>query len=245
MLNCNTHCGVVSSFHPCRYYSSKYPYPGVPLGPRHSFTWIPVKDRTVGNRPVMLTFSGTVAQPDELAMQSAVLDRQWSVMTHLVTYGSDKQMLRDLDMTDYRTSLLRSSFSLCPAAKSHDTYIFWEAIEAGSIPIIVWHGKQHEDVGNGRRCPDSFQDILNTQPPIVMLKSWDKLADFIELVTEAEIAEQRRRLVEWGETFWKNIAAKADAMIRSGRSNPSGLASKPINNSAHPTNSKTAESAGV
>ena len=38
---------------------------------------------------------------------------------------------------EYRVTLIASSFTLSPVGISDDTFRFWEAIEAGSIPIFV------------------------------------------------------------------------------------------------------------
>lgn len=119
-------------------------------------------------------------------------------------------MPNETTLNEYRETLLQSSFTLAPVGYGDDTYRFWEAIEAGSIPIfvprkIVPHRAVH--------CSDSFQEILETKPPIVLLDKWDDLPPFAETVTEKQIYEMQIKLKVWAKTFWTTTARSIDKAI--------------------------------
>lgn len=104
-------------------------------------------------------------------------------------------LVRNPDQTtadEYRATLLSSSFTLAPVGTADDCFRFWEAIEAGSIPIFV---RRMGNVDKQHQCPDAFEDVLAADPPIVLLKDWDELPAFAESVTEAHIDDLRRRMV--------------------------------------------------
>ena len=60
---------------------------------------------------------------------------------------------------------------------NEECFRFWEAIEAGSIPIYVPRTDE-------KPCPAAFEDVLRTNPPIVILDSWSDLPAYIDSVTE-------------------------------------------------------------
>jgi hypothetical protein len=62
-----------------QYYSSKYPYPGLALGPRFEFVWVPFSDRLRGRRHYAFNFLGSInrLKPDRLEMQKVVESHDW------------------------------------------------------------------------------------------------------------------------------------------------------------------------
>ena len=91
-----------------------------------------------------------------------------------------------------------------------DCFRFWEAIEAGSIPIYV---RRNLTSGTIIHCPDAFEDVLRTNPPIVLLDRWEDLPKFIESVTEAEMDMRRRQLKVWSTKWWRATASGVDDAI--------------------------------
>ena len=160
----------------------------------------------------------TAAKPDRLLLNQSVTNHRWSVPYKWKTFT---KLVTEVDNKDeYREVLLNSSFTLCPVGTADDNFRFWEAIEAGSIPILVPRNKSLLleqsvlDLRGNRDCPDSFQDVLRTNPPIVQLKSWDELPEFIESMTEHKIEVLRRRLFIWNYAFWVNTTRTLDEAIR-------------------------------
>ena len=201
-----------------QYSSTKYPYPGLPLGPRYEFGWIATRDKRGGNRKYMFNFDGRIDPQDEgrVDMKMAVSNYAWTVQTQWIERETDVWPFSDESAERfYREMLLASSFTLCPVGESEDSHRFWEAIEAGSIPIFVPRidefGKEQHDFD--RECPGAFDDVLKTDPPIVILSSWHQLPAFIESQTEAEISERRSRLLAWNNKFWRNVTRAVDDVV--------------------------------
>ena len=67
-----------------------------------------------------------------------------------------------------------------------------------------------------RDCPDSFEDVLRTAPPIVVLRRWTELPGFIESVTEEHLVEKRKQLFWWNQAYWRNATRALDDAIDRG-----------------------------
>ncbi len=208
-----------------RYSSTKYPYPGLALGPRHEFEWVPYNERLVSHRPLSFNFLGSITdrKPDRLAMQAAVKGHKWREGLAFEWQVFDQLVQESQNAAEYRTILLRSSFTLCPVGTGDDNFRFWEAIEAGSIPITVPRdptpsnaAADHSFLGEKRDCPGAFEDVLVTNPPVVRLANWSDLPAFIEATTEREIRDLRRRLFFWNHDFWTNTTHALDEAIARG-----------------------------
>ena len=146
-------------------------------------------------------------------MQQVVTDHEWSSP---IVWTVFKQYVGHPNNTlEYRQALLDSSFTLCPVGAGDDSFRFWEAIEAGSIPILVprdttLHGTEER---GDYDCPDAFQDVLRTNPPIVVLKSWHELPGFIESSTEESTRRLRKLLYIWNHEWWTNTTRMLDTAI--------------------------------
>lgn len=68
--------GLVGLF---RYYSSKYPYPGLPLGPRFEFAWVPYSERLAGSRHYMFNFMGSITKVESSAIAAAAATQRTTV----------------------------------------------------------------------------------------------------------------------------------------------------------------------
>jgi hypothetical protein len=207
-----------------QYGSSKYPgTPSIALGPRVGFDAVPDSARLAGQRPLMFNFMGSIRvdgmEPDRADLQRVLDATTWTVPTSLRVV---KELVRSPgaeEQAEYRATLLSSSFTLSPVGTADDTFRFWEAVDAGSVPIFVrrrhlqWTSTKGEQYTIS--CPGAFEDVLATDPPIVLLDSWDDLPAYIHGVTEAHIDLLRRRLAEWRVQWWSNTTRTMDhALLR-------------------------------
>lgn len=197
------------------FYSSKYNYPAFALGSRFEFEPVPEILSKASHRPIMFNFMGSVLpdkEPDRVHLQEVLRNNRWDQFTTRIHIFNE--LVRDPNMTtqyEYRNTLLASSFTLAPVGTADDCFRFWESIEAGSIPIFVRrvvrsYKKYH--------CPDAFEDVLATNPPIILLSTWDELPAFLEKVKESEIEDMRQRLSLWNHDFWVNTTQTIDKAIR-------------------------------
>lgn len=131
-------------------------------------------------------------------------------------WGDDSEELQVLwhptvatSESEYRDALLQSSFTLCPLGPAQDSYRFWEAIEAGSIPVVLRQDRRSRQA----TCPAPFADVLATTPPIVLMDSWDDLPIYMESMTMNDIATRQKALAQWNEDFWKKLVESLDSAV--------------------------------
>ncbi|XP_068242067.1 ribitol-5-phosphate xylosyltransferase 1-like isoform X1 [Palaemon carinicauda] len=101
-------------------------------------------------------------------------------------------------MKDYVESLLQSDLTLCPAGMNTETYRVYEALSAGSTPVI-------EDVTTPGSCDAKPWRLLKKHgPPVIWVKSWEQLPKI--LAKEKRYSKQykalrRLRVSQWYEWF--------------------------------------------
>lgn len=97
---------------------------------------------------------------------------------------------------EYISGLTSSVFTLCPSGKNPESYRIYEAILAGSIPIIhdasVFENKQQS-------CPDSFQFLRRLNAPVIYVKHWDELDSVLELYSKdtARLQALQTEMLAW------------------------------------------------
>eukprot|EP00055_Hartaetosiga_balthica_P008490 m.31805 g.31805 ORF g.31805 m.31805 type:complete len:453 (+) comp6336_c0_seq1:74-1432(+) len=99
---------------------------------------------------------------------------------------------------EYKNILLQSDFTLSPIGQNTECYRHYEAIVAGSIPIV-------EDVIQPESCgTNPIQLLKDHNAPFIFIKSWDDLPTILKHEmrrTPLEMHERRRSLLDWYETF--------------------------------------------
>ena len=162
----------------------------------------------------------TKVKPDRLAMQDVVEHQEWAYPIKWLVFNKMMGVSENAD--EYQSVMKASSFTLCPVGTADDNYRFWEAIEAGSIPIYVPRNvsliseTSALSTRGERDCPGSFDDVWSTNPPIVQLLSWASLPAFLDSMTEDKIARMRENLVMWNHMFWRNTTRRLDEAITRG-----------------------------
>ena len=107
---------------------------------------------------------------------------------------------------DYRNLLRESRFTLTPWGANYETFRFYEALEAGSIPIFQRLPQQWDH----KRSPFN---ALGPDCPIPQFESWDKAADFIlelQKKSDNELDQLQKTIVD----FWMNFKLKTQQDIR-------------------------------
>ena len=106
--------------------------------------------------------------------------------------------------TEYLPLLLSSTFTLCPSGKNPEQYRIWEALMAGSIPIIEQPSMRslpdmHAAYGATYRCTDvDVHRVLNKyKAPVLYVKDWRELPQLLQSMGEEEVREKRRQLKAW------------------------------------------------
>jgi len=91
-------------------------------------------------------------------------------------------------MVPYEKQLRESVFVLAPAGDMWDSYRTWEAIHAGSIPIV------HAPTGTTKGCDQPAAHFVQTMPGAVSVRSWAELPPLLEqLASDVEGMATRQR----------------------------------------------------
>ncbi len=131
--------------------------------------------------------------------------KEWSL-------NSNSNSTEQLHTDDYMRVVLDSVFTLTPAGHNPECFRMFEAVEAGSIPILI------RDDMYGRRHPD-YHDIPHPctnallhwyGAPIIVLDSWDDLYPTVErlLADSAGLDDLQRRGRHWYDEYMRMIVAK-------------------------------------
>ena len=110
--------------------------------------------------------------------------------------------------TEYLPVLSSSTFTLCPAGKNPEQYRIWEAIMAGSIPIIedpaiTDSPEMHPAYGSTFRCTpvDVHRVLRKYRAPVMYVRDWRELEGVISRMGKGMILEKRRELKTWFREF--------------------------------------------
>ena len=91
----------------------------------------------------------------------------------------------------YVRLLQESVFTLCPMGSRWDSTRAWDALHAGSIPVVV----APQSVSSGG-CDRPAAHFLHTTPGVVMVRDWSQLPDVLEkAATDPERVANRQRVM--------------------------------------------------
>ena len=114
---------------------------------------------------------------------------------------------RESDIDKYISLLAESKFTLCPAGKNPEQYRIYEAIMAGSIPIIEDHyippGALHPAFKSSWRCTDAERHywLKKTNAPVIFVENWRELPALLDKMDETSIARRQADLSAWFAKF--------------------------------------------
>lgn len=220
-------------------YNSRMPY--LPLGPRfeHRPLYGKVPD---GPRSHVWNFIGSL-NTDQLG-GSGSRGSLKSALTSWVPFGNDTMLHVARDWVEqpsaangrvgpaaYQAVLLESYYTLCPRGHNLETFRFWEAVDAGSIPIMVLQRRLAEPAAARPRqlCLEPLSRVLATNPPIIIMPNWTAAVAFLErrrrnprlaMLATAE----RRKLRAWSNRYWRGVALQIDLVLMRGAVHPQTVA---------------------
>jgi len=115
---------------------------------------------------------------------------------------------------DYVAALLDSVFTLSPAGHNPECYRLFEAIEAGSIPVLVEADTTTEYVG--RWCRDPLHHWRDA--PVLVLDAWEDVFPAVERLMEDGDAldEMQINVLVWYEEYMRRVVREFEDFMSSG-----------------------------
>lgn len=128
-------------------------------------------------------------------------------------YRKSQRQLQEtkyLSQQEYRSTLLDSVFTFAPPGESCETYRIWEAVEAGSIPIILL-GHNYDM----HRCADSLAPLLVSKAPFIFLESWEDIHPLLEEAQRdyEKIREIQMELILWYRKYLTGVAGRVEQVL--------------------------------
>jgi len=95
--------------------------------------------------------------------------------TAATTSGGDEDQkdngaVMHVDADEYAHVLLSSAFTLSPSGHNPECFRIFEAIEAGSIPVVAL-----DDEYDKHACPNALGKMIDTGAPFIILNTWTEL----------------------------------------------------------------------
>jgi len=112
---------------------------------------------------------------------------------------------------EYRKILLNSVFTLCPQGHNPEAYRIYEAIEAGSIPIVTI-----DEFYRSHECQGAFKPLITQGAPFVFLNSWSELSAFLEKIWRdpERIQQMQIDTMEWYSKFMHKVASQFETVMK-------------------------------
>ncbi len=161
----------------------------IPLGPRFEFERVFIEQmKRAHDRRYIYNFMGALStSPDRGRMVEAIepdILSKWNITNstdgfmHIIDKwkGEATSVNGYLTPDKYRDVLLESVFTLCPSGNNVESYRLFEALEAGSIPVIA---KSHSYKDS--ECVDPLEPLIASGAPFPVLDRWQDLPALFHL----------------------------------------------------------------
>mmetsp|Transcript_10840 Transcript_10840/g.19809 ORF Transcript_10840/g.19809 Transcript_10840/m.19809 type:complete len:1095 (-) Transcript_10840:351-3635(-) len=148
--------------------------------PPHERRWLLASERPNGLNFFKRGHVGNASESEESLL--SILEEKPAFMDGMVSkiasIGSSKlsEAQEFAEYSRYRKALLASAFTLCPKEVNAESYCIYDAMEAGSIPIVLRDSNSKK----------SLSELEDEQSGVVWLRRWDELAHLISIMYATE-----------------------------------------------------------
>jgi hypothetical protein len=115
-----------------------------------------------------------------------------------------------LTTDQYRSILLKSILTLAPAGNNPECFRVYEALEAGSIPVVPL-----DHAYRRHRCKNSLLPWIETGAPMIFVSNWSQLVGILrDLDDHPKRADaMQKQAMAWYEWFMRDIVARFEATL--------------------------------
>lgn len=175
----------------------------IPLGSREEFTDAPYTLKPANKRKYLYSFMGAPTDISRKKVRDVLradtrIPENRSLLYMAEHWDANPNSDRNtyIKPEQYREIMLDSAFTLCPKGHSIEQFRLYEAIEAGSIPILALEG------GCPGGCPSYAKDRMPPEyfdSPIIVVQDWDTVVDVMLLYdsNSTMLLERQKALAKW------------------------------------------------
>jgi len=197
----------------------------IPLGPREEFLQVRInQEKDVlppGKRTYVYNFLGSMTSWSRTVLKRVVArdlatpenQQKYPSFVHITDKWHIKVTKSNgyIEPEDYKKVLLNSVFTLCPTGHNPEAYRIYEALEAGSIPILAidpWYERA--------RCTDAFKPFKEAGAPFIYLNGgWKQLESFLEKrgTNATWVHERYLACRAWYKKWMNQVALRFEAVL--------------------------------
>jgi hypothetical protein len=158
-------------------------------------------------------------QPCYLSSSSVVVPstKNWFIEHFFVQKSAESSFEEEEEKEinqDYVDLLSESVFTACPLGKNPESYRIWEAMLAGSIPIVekpsldVWNPAHdlHPSYGDRFDCVEIHPILKHYHAPVLYVSEWKEVVEILEFyrLHPLELLHLQQRNRQWIHRFLPN-----------------------------------------
>ena len=191
----------------------------LPLGPRYEFDRVEQAFSPASLREVFFNFMGSATSPIRLDLAKTIETFREAnpSMKHKLQIASKwTTKIRPGEgyvmPGEYRRILLDTVFTLCPIGHNPEAYRIYEAIEAGSIPVLSLDLDQPKGA-----CENAFHPFVDSHSPIPMLRNWKELPAFLldaQSRPKGYLDSLQTNVTSWYKGFMHKFALELEAQVK-------------------------------
>jgi hypothetical protein len=164
------------------------------------------------NRHVFLYNVMTIT-PSKLSRMQAQLTAERLCKGHFCLLNNRLSLLRFLLFPSsqlHYENLIQSKFTLCPFGNNPENYRIWEAILAGSLPIV------EDRIFKIGYCDSANQHAVlrKFNAPVFFVDDWDRDLPLLLNNTDDFFIQKQRELLHWTNNFCSHLLQTLIAQIR-------------------------------
>ena len=193
----------------------------IPLGPRFEFERVPFSQvkRSMG-RKHLFNFVGALSSTDRKKMVAFLTPENLAEkgvslsdgFIHTIDRWYQKATEKNgyILPSRYREILIDSVFTLCPAGHNVEAYRMYEALEAGSIPIVV-----RSEYYRNAECTNGFAPLAESKAPFPILESWEELPGVLARAKRdvSWAQEMQCETFAWYRSYMSDVARNLEDLL--------------------------------
>lgn len=196
-----------------------------PLGARFEFKYVSATEIIRSHeRKFLFNFIGTLGtSKSRIKMTKTLYALNTSKNTHLFQRGfihtadhwqsnPNSAQGKYLTASQFRYVLLNSVLTLIPAGRNPECFRFYEALEAGSIPVIPLDDNYYK-----HPCKNALRPWIDSGVPAFFIRNWSEFPQIIANISKNPelVDKMQRSAITWYKSFMSRTALRLEELLDS------------------------------